>query len=207
MESAYAIKKEPSELKLIDLLFNPIIFFSKIKDKPRLFMPFFFVSFAFILMSFILTPYMLGAFKDQLPNVDLRSNDMKNFFYITTFLFALFQTVISLCIGALITHGISILMNGTGEMRAAASVYFYSQVPMAVKALIIVIVSLTMGERFQTLFEAIFVKYKLYATMCDPFFVWSSFLLYIGIRQAHRIPWWKSLIIVLILATGKLMFV
>ncbi|WP_176786555.1 Yip1 family protein [Thermoactinomyces sp. DSM 45892] len=200
-------QKIPAEFKLIDILFNPTNFFSNLKDKPRLFMSFLFVTFAFMLMSFILTPYMLDTFKDQLPSIDFQSGDMKNFFYIVTFLFVLFQTVISLCVGVLITHGLSILMNGTGKMSAVASVYFYSQIPMAIKALIIAIVSLVMGERFQTLFDAIFVKYKLYTTLCDPFFVWSSFLLYVGIRQAHRIPWWKSLIIVLILATGKLMFV
>lgn len=194
-------------LKCTDLFFNPLIFFKSLKDSPYILLPVLIILAGSLLMNTVLFPYTFDLMKNKLPHLDVDLNNIKGLIYVTSSLFTLFQTLITLFIGALIVHVLSIVVKGNGTLRETTSVLLWAGMSGVLKAIFITVITTLMKVNGDAVIQGLMGHNKYLIAMLDPFVILNCFWVFIGVMTVHKINWIKALIIVIFLLAAKLLVV
>lgn len=192
--------------KWSDFFINPNRFFESLKEKPNVWKPFALTTIPIILMYMIIVPNMMDIFTRDFSDFNIGSSSrIESLMYILICSFSIFQTVMALFLGAIILHLMCIPMLGKGSIKQTTSLFMFVSIPGAIKAIGIILISFVMGSNFSEFVKGFLVEKSFYLSLFDPFAIWTSLLIIIGLNVIHEISWLKASIISIILLVIKIL--
>ncbi|PGT62249.1 ABC transporter permease [Bacillus cereus] len=195
-----------SGAKWSDFFINPKRFFESLKEKPNVCKPFVLTTIPIILMYMIIVPNMMDIFTRNFSDFNIGSSSrIESLMYILICSFSIFQTVMALFLGAIILHLMCIPMLGKGSIKQTTSLFMFVSIPGAIKAIGIILISFVMGSNFSEFVKGFLVGKSFYLSLFDPFAIWTSLLIIIGLNVIHEISWLKASIISIIILVIKIL--
>lgn len=201
-----ACSSNVSGAKWSNFFINPKKFFENVKEKPNVWKPFALATIPIILMYMVIVPNMMDIFTSHFSDLNIGvSSRIKSLMYILICSFSIFQTVMTLFLGAIILHLMCIPMLGKGSIRQTTSLFMFVSIPSSIKAIGIIIVSFVMGSDFSEFIKGFLVEKNFYLSLLDPFSIWTTLLIIIALNVIHEISWLKASIISIILLVIKIL--
>jgi hypothetical protein len=179
--------------QLLDIVVRPDRAFRRVAERPRILPPLLFVLVTTVIVYIVLS----GAFSQRIEKVVEEAAIVSTSRLIGLILwlggiFGMLQAMIALLVGGLILHAIARFLGSEASLQQTMACYLTASIPSGVRALLIANVALVLGPEntpFITmpLVESDVAPFEVMLAALDPFVLWGTILLGVGIKQVHQL--------------------
>ncbi|MEM8535478.1 MAG: YIP1 family protein [Chloroflexota bacterium] len=176
--------------QLLDIVVRPNVAFNRVATNPRVLPSLLFVLGSTLLMYIALSEAFSNRIRDALAQVDVIATSRLIYLALTlSGVLSVLQIIITIFISALIIHVVARFLTGKASLYTTLACYTVALIPSGLKGILIAVLALFLGSENTPLTIVSFggdAASNISATL-DPFALWSTVLLGIGLRQAHQL--------------------